>query len=85
MMNLFLFILISFLGRSCFCLEEDSFLTAQDFQRADQLSDEELDRGVGDTKSRVEFNPELYEGDIINRPWMNRKNVSIHTIYSIFH
>jgi hypothetical protein len=84
-MNLFLLILVSILGRICFSLEEDSFLTAQDFQRADQLSDEELDRGVGDIKSRVEFNPELYEGDIVKQPWMNRKNVSIHTIYSIFH
>jgi len=60
---------------------EESFLTADDFRRADRLSDEELDRGVGNTKFRIKFNPKLYEGDIVKARWINKtKDVSIHTI-----
>ncbi len=63
--------------RSRNCIRDNSFLTAEDFKRANELSDEQIDRGEGIISTKAEFNSSFYGGDVVDDPSIKRKDVSI--------
>jgi hypothetical protein len=58
-------------------IRDNSFLTAEDFKRANELSDEQIDRGEGIISTKAEFNSSFYGGDVVDDPSNKRKDVSI--------
>jgi len=76
-MKFFSFVLISILNSIAQSLiRENSFLTADDFKRADGLTPEQIDRGEGTIDTKAQFNANFNGGDIVDKPPSKRKVVS---------
>jgi hypothetical protein len=54
-------------------LKNSRFLTNTDFQNADKLSVEQIDRGIGFVNEKAEFNPKFFGGDIVHKPSKKRR------------